>query len=82
MMHPLLENTALLRLSQIIGRKATRKVTALPALIPVSKTKWWKGVRSGEYPQPVKIGPRCTAWRAVDVYAVLEQINARAGDKK
>jgi len=35
--------------------------------IPVSRSSWWAGVRNGIYPQPVKLGPRITAWRAEDI---------------
>jgi predicted DNA-binding transcriptional regulator AlpA len=32
--------------------------------IPVSKSSWWSGVKSGRYPAPVHhLGPRVTAWR-------------------
>ena len=39
--------------------------------IPVSKSTWWEGVRSGRYPQPVKLGPRITAWRVEDIRALI-----------
>lgn len=41
-------------------------------LYPVSKSTWWAGVRSGRYPQPVKLGERATAWRVEDVRALIE----------
>ena len=28
------------------------------ALIPISKSAWWEGCRTGRYPKPVKLGPR------------------------
>jgi len=69
-MHTIPE-TGFLRLPQIIGDyKATPPV---PALIPVGKSTWWAGVRSGRYPRPVKLGPRVTAWRVEDVRALIEQ---------
>jgi prophage regulatory protein len=40
--------------------------------IPVSKSTWWAGVKSGRYPQPVKLlGPRITAWRVEDIIGLL-----------
>lgn len=36
-------------------------------LFPVGATTWWEGVRSGRYPQSVKLGARCTCWRASDI---------------
>lgn len=38
---------------------------------PVSRSTWWAGVRAGRYPQPVKIGERCTAWRSEDIAALI-----------
>lgn len=61
-----LPETGFLRLPQILG------TPAIPGLIPVSKSTWWAGVRAGRYPQPVKIGQRCTAWRAEDIRALIE----------
>ncbi len=42
-------------------------------LIPVCKSTWWAGVRSGKYPQPVKsLGKRITAWRVEDIRKIIE----------
>ncbi len=40
--------------------------------IPVGRTTWWEGVRSGRYPKPVKLGPRITAWRAEDILKLID----------
>jgi prophage regulatory protein len=44
--------------------------------IPVSKSTWWEGVRSGRYPKPVKLGPRITAWRVEDIRALIESLTS------
>jgi prophage regulatory protein len=41
--------------------------------IPVSKSTWWAGVKSGRFPKPVKLGPRITAWRVEDIRKLIEQ---------
>ena len=41
--------------------------------IPVSRSTWWQGVKDGRFPQPVKLGPRTTAWRWSDVRALAER---------
>jgi predicted DNA-binding transcriptional regulator AlpA len=41
-------------------------------LIPVSRSSWWAGIRTGRYPSPVKLSPRCTAWRVEDIRAWIE----------
>ena len=60
-----------LRLSQIIGNPKAEP--PIPAVIPVSKSTWWAGVRSHRYPQPVRtLGVRITAWRVEDIRALIE----------
>jgi len=39
--------------------------------LPISKSSWWEGVRQQRYPQPVKLGPRITAWRCEDIRALI-----------
>lgn len=68
-MHQLPE-TGYLRLRQIIGDpKATPPI---PAIIPVSKSTWWAGVRSGRFPISVKtLGPRITVWHVEDIRKLI-----------
>jgi prophage regulatory protein len=42
------------------------------ALIPVSRSLWWKGVRNGRFPKPVKLSARCTAWRNEDILLLIK----------
>lgn len=42
-------------------------------VFPVSKSTWWAGVKSGKYPQPIKLGPRMTAWPVKDVRQLLNE---------
>jgi prophage regulatory protein len=44
--------------------------------IPVSKSTWWAGVKTGRFPKPVKLGPRITAWRVEDIRALIEEPGA------
>jgi prophage regulatory protein len=41
--------------------------------IPVGRTTWWAGVKSGRFPQPVKLGPRITVWRAEEIIQLIEK---------
>lgn len=45
--------------------------------IPVSKSTWWAGVKSGRFPKPVKLGTRIAAWRESDIDAIVEGRNVR-----
>lgn len=64
-----LPQTGFVRLPQIVGDPKQ----GIPALIPVGRSTWWAGVRSGRYPKPVKLGPRTTAWRVEDIRDLIER---------
>ena len=61
-----LPESGFLRLPQIIG-DAKR---GIPAVIPVSKSAWWEGCKTGRFPKPVKLG-RCTMWRVEDIRTLI-----------
>jgi prophage regulatory protein len=61
-----------LRLSQIVGNPKAEPPT--PALIPVSKSTWWQGVKDGRFPKPVKLSARTTAWRVEDIRALIDHL--------
>ncbi|MQX53926.1 AlpA family phage regulatory protein [Alcanivorax sp. PA15-N-34] len=33
----------------------------------VSRATWWRWVREGHAPKPVKLSPGCTRWKLVDL---------------
>ena len=71
---PELPHTGFVRLNQILGDpKATPPI---PPIIPVSRTTWWEGVRSGRYPRPVRVSARSVAWDVVAIRALVEELNA------
>lgn len=64
-----LPETGFLRLPQIIGDPKAEP--PIPPIIPVKKSSWWNGVKTGRFPKPVKLGPRITAWRVEDIRALI-----------
>jgi predicted DNA-binding transcriptional regulator AlpA len=68
-MEPKFSSQGFLRLPQVL------------AIIPVSRSAWWAGCKSGRYPKPVKLGPRTTAWKAADIAELLEKLSGKAVEK-
>jgi len=66
----ILPETGFVRLSNIIG--APKATPPIPPIIPVSKSTWWAGVKSGRFPKGLKIGPRITVWRVEDIRAFIQ----------
>jgi prophage regulatory protein len=58
-----LPQTGFLRLPAIIAPRGP---------IPVSKSTWWAGIKTGRYPKPVKLSARISAWRVEDIRAFIE----------
>ena len=53
----------------------TRIIKARPerqGLLPMGETTIWDKVRSGEFPTPVKLTERITAWRIEDIEAWMQ----------
>jgi len=48
------------------------RLRAVLEIIPVSKSSWWAGIKSGRFPKLVKLGPKTTAWRADDIFALIK----------
>lgn len=64
-----LPETGFLRIKQIIGDPTAEP--PIPPIIPVKKSCWWQMVKDGRAPQPVKLGPRVTAWRVDQIRAMI-----------
>ena len=67
-----------LRLKQIVGDPKSPQL--VPPLIPVSRSTWWAGVKTGRFPQPVKLSPRITAWRTEDIRQLIDSYWETKGD--
>lgn len=50
------------------------RVPQILAVIPISRSSWWAGVKSAKYPAPIKLGANTTVWKAEDIHALIRQI--------
>jgi prophage regulatory protein len=72
-----LPDLALIRLSQIVGPlkkpecvaggKTIQAEVSPPPLVPISRSTWWRLVKAGKAPQPIKLSSGITAWRVGDL---------------
>lgn len=56
------KNTRLLRLQEVLKR------------VPVSRTAWYEGLKTGRFPKPVMLGPRTPAWPDTAIEALIEDL--------
>jgi prophage regulatory protein len=59
------------------------RLKTILTVIPVGKSTFWEGVKTGRFPRPHKISTRCTAWRAEDIHSLIKQLAEQSphGDK-
>lgn len=50
------------------------KVKDVLKVIPVGKSSWWSGVKSGRFPKPIKLSTRNVAWDVVDIRKLLQEM--------
>lgn len=46
--------------------------------IPVSKSSWFEGIKSGRYPRGLHLGPRTTVWRSEDIDRLIDSLEVAA----
>ena len=57
-----LPKTGFIRLEQILRH------------LPLGRSTWWAGVKSGRFPPAIRISAGVTCWRAEDINALLERL--------
>lgn len=52
------------------------RVKEVLELIPLSRSTWDDGVKSGTFPKPINLTERTVAWRASDINDLIERLSA------
>ena len=52
----------LLRLSEVLAR------------VPISRSAWYEGCKTGRFPAPIKLGPKTSAWRESDINKLISDL--------
>jgi predicted DNA-binding transcriptional regulator AlpA len=73
-----LPETGFLRIKQILGDPKANP--PIPALLPISNSAFWDGIKKGLYPRPVKLSARTSAWRVEDIRALIERLSFEGGN--
>jgi len=48
-------------------------------LVPVGRSAWYAGVKTGRFPAPVALGPRTAAYRAADIASLIVRLSEAKG---
>ena len=52
----------LLRLNVVLSR------------VPISRSAWYEGCKTGKFPPPIKLGPKTSAWRESDINRLIADL--------
>ena len=52
-----------------------RQSQLIPAILPFSGSTLWRKINAGEFPKPVKLSTRVTAWRVEDIRNWMTAVN-------
>ena len=52
-------------------REKLLRIKQILEILPISRSSWWHGVKTGRYPQPIKLGPRTTCWRESEIQKII-----------
>lgn len=53
-----------------------RQAQLIPTIVPFSSATLWRKVKVGDFPHPVKLSERITAWRVEDIRTWMETRHA------
>ena len=62
--------------------KRLLRIKEVLARLSISRSSFLEGCRTGRFPQPIKIGPRTTVWKAEDIDAFIENLGKQGADNE
>jgi prophage regulatory protein len=66
-----------------IGFVRLRSILAPKGPLPIGKSTWWAGIKTGEFPPPLKLAKRISVWRVEDIRELIERVgSSRNGGRK
>ena len=42
--------------------------------LPIGRSTWWRGVKSGRFPKPIKFGPNTSMWDVEEIHDLLNTL--------
>ena len=64
------------QLKQMLQEKQERllRLKQVLQIVPVSKSTWWEGCKTGRFPAPIKLTERTTVWKLSDIDMLVSSL--------
>jgi len=46
-------------------------------VLPFSRSRWWAGIKSGEFPRPKKLSANVSAWSVVEIRELIQELESK-----
>jgi prophage regulatory protein len=56
---------------QTVNGERLPRLPEILALLQISKTAWYDGIKAGMFPSPIKWGKRTARWRESDIVRIM-----------
>jgi prophage regulatory protein len=70
-----------MELIQKTSQQLIRLSDVLSIYIPISRSHWYRGIKSGKFPRPIRIGPRSCFYRISDIEALINACDRGDSDE-
>ena len=62
--------------------KRLLRIKEVLARLSIRRSSFLEGCRTGRFPQPIKLGPRTTVWKAEEIDAFIENLGKQGGNNE
>jgi len=64
------------QLKQMLQEKQERllRLKQVLQIVPVSKSTWWEGCKTGRFPASIKLTERTTVWKLSDIDTLVSSL--------
>ena len=57
----------------LLPREGFVRLPKILEVLPISRSSWWAGVKSGRYPAGIKLSARTTVWTVEEIWTVINR---------
>lgn len=60
-----------------LDQPGSQRLPSVLRIVPVCRSTWYEGIKSGIYPAPIKLGKRSVAWTNQSLKALLQEMEGQ-----
>jgi len=73
-----IKKTPALPLPESLTEDILLRLPEVLQVVRIPKSSWWRGIKEGRFPKPIKLGPRTSAWRSSSIKSLIDRLDAES----